>query len=257
MNINTERQKNWATLCKTWKDKWPVYTNDYNDTDRAINIYTFIEVLNDVMNENHIVITDAGSPSYALPQNLKCKSNQRFIFSAAQADMGFSIPGSVGVAKANPNKHIIVVTGDGSFNSNLQELAVIKYHRLPISIFVLDNNGYLSIKNTQKKFFENRVYGVNPSTGIMFADLVKSAKLFNLDYYVLDRISDMQKIIMEILDSSKPKIVQVISQEEQDIIPTQMFKTVNGSRVQPGLDDMYPFIEEQDYIEERKKALNI
>ena len=195
MSINTEKQNKWVALCKSWKEKWPVFTGDYKDNEFSTNIYSFIEYLSNSITNKHIVVTDAGSPSYALPQNLKCKLNQRFIFSASQADMGFSVPGSIGVAKANPDKQIIVVTGDGSFNSNLQELSVIKYHNLPISIFVLDNNGYLSIKNTQKKFFENRVFGVNPSTGIIFADLFMVAKLYELDYVVLNKKSNMQKSI--------------------------------------------------------------
>ena len=108
MSINTEKQNKWVALCKSWKEKWPVFTGDYKDNEFSTNIYSFIEYLSNSITNKHIVVTDAGSPSYALPQNLKCKLNQRFIFSASQADMGFSVPGSIGVAKANPDKQIIV-----------------------------------------------------------------------------------------------------------------------------------------------------
>ena len=257
MNMKSEKNNDWASLCQEWKNKWPVFTNDYLDNEYSLNIYTFIEALSNVMTDSHIVVTDAGSPSYALPQNLKCKNNQRFIFSSAQADMGFSVPGSIGVAMANPDKQIIVVTGDGSFNSNLQELAVIKYYNLPITIFVLDNNGYLSIKNTQKKFFENRVYGVSKESGLYFADLYKTADLYGLKYFVLNKKSAIEADVSYCLKQPLPKLVKVVCQEDQEIIPTQMFKTIEGKKVQPGLDDMYPFLSTQEYELERNKALSI
>lgn len=257
MSISTEKQNKWANICKEWKDKWPVFTDNYNDGDHGLNIYSFIEGLNSAMTDKHIVVTDAGSPSYALPQNLKCKSNQRFIFSASQADMGFSVPGSIGVSKANPNKHIIVVTGDGSFNTNLQELSVIKSHKLPITIFVLDNNGYLSIKNTQKKFFENRIYGVSPSSGIVFVDILKVSELYGLEFFFLHNKNSLIEDINFCISNSMPRIVKVRCLEEQEIVPTQMFKEINGKRIQPGLDDMYPFLTEKEYLRERKKALTV
>lgn len=257
MSISTEKQNKWVSLCKSWKERWPVYSIENDNIEFSIDIYDFIESLNTVMTKDNIIVTDAGSPSYALPQNLKCKIDQKFIFSAAQADMGFSVPGSIGVAKANPDKHIIVVTGDGSFNSNLQELAVIKYHNLPISIFILDNNGYLSIKNTQRKFFDNRIYGVSPQTGILLADIYKTAKLYNLDYYLIDKKNTMQDMISDIIRSSEPKLVRVVCKENQEIIPTQMFKMIDGKKVQPGLDDMYPFLTDEEYLEEKRKALSI
>lgn len=257
MSMSTEKLNKWASICKEWKDKWPVFTNDYNDGVCGLNIYSFIEALNDAMTDKHIVVTDAGSPSYALPQNLKCKLNQRFIFSASQADMGFSVPGSIGAAKANPDKHIIVVTGDGSFNTNLQELSVIRNHNLPITIFVLDNNGYLSIKNTQKKFFENRVYGVSPSSGIVFADLFKVSRLYDMEFFLLHNKKSLVEDIKFCISNSLPRIVKVQCLEEQEIVPTQMFKEIDGKKVQPALDDMYPFISEKEYLKERKKALNV
>ena len=254
MNLNLQYRNNWVDICYYWKNKWPVYTANYKDSEHTFNIYTFIEALSSTMTNNHIVVTDAGSPSYALPQNLKCKQNQRVVFSASQADMGFAVPGSVGVAKANPDNHVIVVTGDGSFNSNLQELSVIKHHNLPVSIFVLDNNGYLSIKNTQKKFFNNRVYGVSPNTGIRLVDLNKTAQLFDLDYYVLSNKTNMELVLKDLINDSSPKIVKVPCEEDQEIIPTQMFKTINGEKVQPALDDMYPFLEQKEYEEEVRKV---
>lgn len=253
MNSILKQRNSWADTCLYWKNKWPVFTNLYDDNDYALNIYTFIEALSSVMTNNHIVITDAGSPSYALPQNLKCKEDQRFIFSASQADMGFSVPGAVGVSKSNPKKHIIVVTGDGSFNSNLQELSVIKHHNLPISIFVLDNNGYLSIKNTQKKFFDNRVYGVSPQTGVRLVDLYKTASLFNLEFDTLSLKNNLNEKIHTLINNPLPKIIKVLCQDDQEIIPTQMFKQVNGNKIQPGLDDMYPFMDEKEYQEELYK----
>jgi acetolactate synthase I/II/III large subunit len=249
----------WSNYCQHIKDKWPVYVSDYDTKDDVlgINIYRFLEVLNSHMTENTIVVTDAGSASYALPQNLKAKLGQRFVFSASQADMGCAIPAGIGVALAAPEKTVVVVTGDGSFNSNIQELASIKQHNLSLKIFVLNNSGYLSIRNTQRKFFENRVYGVDKQSGLWFPSLHAIAQAYRINYTNIFGEFDLKSQVADVLKRDVPYIIDINCLHNQEIVPTQMLKEVNGKKVQAALDDMYPFISDDEYNEEKEKVLSI
>lgn len=249
----------WSNYCQHIKDKWPVYVSDYDTKDDVlgINIYRFLEVLNNHMTENTIVVTDAGSASYALPQNLKAKLDQRFVFSSAQADMGCAVPAAIGVALAAPEKNVVVVTGDGSFNSNIQELASIKQHNLSIKIFIINNSGYLSIRNTQKRFFDNRVYGVDKQSGLWFPSLHAIAQAYRINYTNIFGEFDLKSQVADVLKRDVPYIIDINCLHNQEIVPTQMLKDVNGKKVQAALDDMYPFISDDEYNEEKEKVLSI
>jgi acetolactate synthase-1/2/3 large subunit len=233
----------WAEVCNNLKMQWQT---ELKSTETHFDLYEFIDKLSNNMNSDCVIITDAGSPSYALPQSLRAKHNQRFVFSSAQADMGFSVPGSIGVAMADPTKEVVVVTGDGSFMSNVQELAVIREHKLKIKIFVLNNNGYLSIRNTQNKFFDNNVYGVSPESGVWFPKFYYIATAFKLRYASLKPSEIVDINLKAIIGADEAMIIEVACLQNQEIIPTQAFK--NG--VQAPLDDMYPFIE----IDEEERA---
>ena len=159
----------WIEKCNHWKAKWPVMQEEYRPTenDFQLNIYAILDAVNQHSSADDILMGDAGSISYAGPVALNAKQGQRFIFSPAQADMGWALPGAIGVSLAS-NQPVIAITGDGSFMSNIQELAVVKQHNLNIKFIILNNNGYLSIKNTQTKYFDGRVFGTSSETGLWF-----------------------------------------------------------------------------------------
>jgi acetolactate synthase-1/2/3 large subunit len=243
----------WVNKCQHWKNKWPIFNIKDNDDSEGINIYSFIEILNKHSFENEIYVSDAGSAYYVTCQNLKIKEKQKFIISGSQAEMGFALPASIGVYFADNTKNVIVITGDGSFNTNIQELATIKYFNLPIKIFILNNNGYLSIKNTQKKFYEGREYGTGFNKGIWFPQLEKIAKAYEFDYIKIDSNEKLIKNITNILSNKNPIICEVICKEIQEIVPTLALKKdeKTGKNIQCGLDDMYPFLSEEELKQEK------
>ena len=243
----------WLSKCQHWKTKWPIYESSYIDDTGGINLYTFIEILNSSMTENETIVCDAGSAIYVPSQNLKMKNSQKFILSGAQADMGFSLPASIGVYLADKTKNVIVITGDGSFNTNIQELATIRHLNIPIKIFVWNNNGYLSIKNTQTKFYEGRVYGTDTSHGLWFPELKNVANSYEFDYIKIDSNESLTSNIRYILNKNIPTICEVICKIDQEIVPTLMLKKdkLTGKSIQCGLDDMYPFLDEKELQSEK------
>lgn len=228
----------WINKCNHWKQKWsevePVNSNKLNQS--PLNLYSVLDAVSNYSYHDYTIVGDAGSISYAGPVALKPKHNQRFIFSPAQADMGWAIPGAIGVSLAS-NKPVIAITGDGSFMSNIQELAVIKQHNLNIKIIILNNQGYLSIKNTQEKYFDGRVYGTSDQTGLWFPNFAKVAESYEISYDIIDNNNNLNRLI-DIFDRNTPMIVDCICMQNQEILPAQALK--NGK--QAGLHDMTPFL---------------
>jgi acetolactate synthase-1/2/3 large subunit len=169
--------------------------------------------------------------------------------------MGFALPASIGVSLANPKLNVCVITGDGSFNTNIQELATIRYLNLPIKLFILNNGGYLSIKNTQTKFYEGRVYGTDTKHGLWFPDFKKIAETYELSFFKYDKNDDLKNNIKMLLELDKPTIIEIVCSPDQEIVPTLMLKKdkITGKNIQCGLDDMYPFLSDTEHDEEMCK----
>jgi len=247
MDINLNVSK-WSGLCLDWKNKWQIYNPEVHRSDEGgVNLYEVVESLNRNMMPKDVVIVDAGQPCYVCSTNLKPKSNQRYMAQAAQGDMGYAIPASVGVHKTDPSLNIILCIGEGSFFTNVQELAVIRQHNIPVKIIVINNDGYMSIKQTQDKFFGKRRYGVSKDTGVYFADISKIAASYELDYVKIDNNQDLDSLIGNLLRKNSPVIIEIVSQDTLDVLPSQAMKP-DGT--QGGLHDMAPFLSQEELEKE-------
>ena len=247
--------ENWLDKTQRWKQKWPQSQSDYKSDSNGIDLYTFIDVFNNNMDSKVTVVCDAGSAMYVPSQGLKIKKDQKFVLTGAQADMGFALPASIGVSLANPELNVCMITGDGSFNTNIQELATIRYLNLPIKLFILNNDGYLSIKNTQSKFYGGRVYGTDTEHGLWFPDFQKIAETYELGFFRYDKNDDLVNDMNMLLNINKPTIIEIICPSNQEIVPTLMLKKdkITGTNIQCGLDDMYPFLSDAEHDEEMCK----
>ena len=231
-------RQEWIDKCNHWKELWPVKNEQpVTDETSSINIYSVLDAINQHSESTDVLMGDAGSISYAGPVALNAKEGQRFVFSPAQADMGWALPASIGVALAGA-KQVIAITGDGSFMCNMQELAVIKQHNLNIKLVILNNDGYLSIKNTQTKYFEGRVFGTGSETGLTFPDFKLLVESFGLPHVRISNINDLHKQLPAILSIQSPAVIEVICTPDQEILPAQALK--DGK--QCGLHDMTPFL---------------
>ena len=251
INLKMEKKhsNNWQDKCIHWKNKWPVYQKGY-DTN-SVNMYEFVKALSELANEDSIVVSDAGSSYYVTSQSFTLKSiNQRYITSGAQADMGFSLPAAIG-ACISANKPVIGITGDGSFQLNIQELQTIKHYNLPVKIFVWNNNGYLSIRATQDKFFDGRRIGTDSASGVSFPEVEKISYAYYLPYVKINNVSELRKKLSEIIDSKGPVVCEVICPEYQEIIPAvSAVKNDDGSMTSKPIEDMYPYLDRDEFYKE-------
>lgn len=239
---------NWLNRCRGWKKKYPVCLAQYRKKSGRINLYYFMEVLNKKNTAGLAVISDAGSVFYAVSQALDIKRRQRYITSGALATMGFSIPAAIGVSIAEKSGPVVAITGDGSFQQNIQELQTIVHHRLPVKIFVINNEGYLSIRQTQERFFNGRLVGEGKSSGLSFPSLKKISSAYGITYFRADN-SSVEKVLTRIMKSNGPVICEVSALVDQQIIPTNTAQIrPDGTMVSKPLEDMYPFLDREEFL---------
>ena len=239
-------RQEWIEKCNDWKSKWPVMQDEFraNNADYSLNLYAVLDAINQYSRPTDILMGDAGSISYAGPVALNAKFGQRFIFSPAQADMGWALPAAIGVSMAS-DQPIIAVIGDGSFMSNIQELATVKQHNLNIKFIILNNNGYLSIKNTQTKYFQGRVFGTSSESGLWFPAFKNIATAFGIGYADARLANDLLHF-PEWLAMPGPMIIDCRCKDDQEILPAQALK--DGK--QAGLHDMTPFLSDEELSKE-------
>ena len=247
--ITPKASKDWPNKCIHWKNKWPVYQEGY-DTD-TVNMYEFIKALSELASEDSIVVSDAGSSYYVTSQSFTLNNKkQRYITSGAQADMGFTLPAAIGACIA-ANKPVIGITGDGSFQLNIQELQTIKHYNLPVKLIVWNNNGYLSIRATQNKFFDGRRIGTDPESGVSFPEVGKIASAYELPYVKINNVAELREKLAGVIAASGPVICEVMCPENQEIIPAvSAVKNDDGSMTSKPIEDMYPFLERDEFLNE-------
>ncbi len=234
----------WVEKCIHWRDMWPVYLPEYAVDRDGINLYQFIERLSINNNDDAVVIADAGSAYYVASQGLKIRAQQRYLIPAAQGELGFTIPATIGVSVARGRGEVIGITGDGSFQTNVQELQTIVHHKLPIKLFVLNNQGYLSNRTTQKRYFDGRYIGADEDHGVSLPEIRKIAYAYGIDYFSIDRVKDLDQTIRKVLAFDGAAICEVMCPKWQEIIPTLgSSTTADGRVVARPAEDMYPFLE--------------
>lgn len=239
----------WLERCVTWKKKYPVCLPEYANTVGAINVYTFMDRLSALAEEGDVFISDAGSAIYAVSQGLILRhNNQRYIPSGAMATMGYTVPAAIGVSAALGDRRVMAITGDGSLQQNLQELQTILHYKLPVKLFIWNNDGYLSIRASQKNYFQERYIGEGPRSGVSIPDTLKICAAYGLSAARVSDIAELDNAIQKAIDHDGPYVLEIITPPEQPIVPT-VSSCVNpdGSMSSRPLEDMAPFLDRDEY----------
>lgn len=247
----------WIDQTQLWKNKYPVDLPEYENENRGINSYHFYKVLSQKAPDNALFLVDTGSCFHAYAQAFQVKFGQRHIITGGLSTMGY-MPASIGMASANPGKDVYCITGDGSFQMNIQELQTIVHNSLPIKLLVLNNNGYLLIRLTQDNFLGGRHIGTDKDTGVSFPNLEKVATAYGLKYLRLTHSNHWVSKINQIFTEPGPMICEVISPSDQLLIPRVASKSLeDGSMISMPYDDMFPFLPRDEYRENtvRQKIL--
>ncbi|MDQ0087938.1 acetolactate synthase-1/2/3 large subunit [Paenibacillus anaericanus] len=237
----------WVNQTQSWKLRYPVDLPEYNDDSLGINSYRFMTRFSEKVNKDASFVVDTGSCFHVHAQAFKVKIGQRHIITGGLSTMGYT-PAAVGVSVARNNREVYCVTGDGSFQMNLQELQTINHNKLPVKFILFNNNGYLLIRHTQINFMEGRMIGESAESGLSFANFAKIADTFGLGYIKISNLDEMDQKINELIEYKGSMICEVITPPEQLLIPrVASRKLEDGTMQSMAYDDMYPFLSRDEY----------
>ena len=237
----------WLQWCKKINAKYPVCLDKFKNEDLPLNVYSFLDELSDATSGDHVIVLANGAACVCGLQGLKVKAGQRIFTNAGSSGMGYGICAAIGAAASG--RPVICIEGDGSIMMNLAELQTIKTNNADIKIFLLNNQGYHSIKQTQNNIFsaQARGYcGADSSSGVEFPDFSRLAEAFSLRYFCLDHVNSLSAI-PEILQTKGPLLCEVVVDPDQDFQPKLISKMrTDGSFHTPSLEDMYPFLSKDE-----------
>lgn len=235
----------WIKQCSLWKERYPVVQPEYR-TGNPINSYYFTERLSEKTDNKTMILVDTGSCFHVVCQTWKIKKGQRFLTTGGLSSMGYWV-GAIGACAANNYNNTVVITGDGSLQMNIQEFATIKYNKLPIKVFIFNNNGYLLIRQTQYNFMDNRMFGEGPESGVWCPDALAIANAYGIKGVRIDDINDLDSKIDEVINYNGPVICDVITPEWQRIIPRVSSERLpDGTLVSRRYEDMFPYLSEDE-----------
>jgi len=245
--IKLEKNKineNWIKWCQGIVKDYSPKPEDYPISEDRINAYHFIEKLFKEANKDDVFVC-ANATATIVPYQIGIlKENMHLISNSGSASMGHELPTAIGTSVAKPDTRTICLAGDGSIMMNIQELQSIANLNLNVIIFVLANDGYLSIKQTQKNFFgvEN---GASASSGVTFPDFELVGNAFGINSYTMTK-DYWKKELKNILEKKGPLLVNVPLDLIQEFEPRLKSKMEKNRITTPDLDDMYPFISQDE-----------
>ncbi len=207
----------WLKKCDEWNINYPVVLKSWRKQKKNTNPYFFVETLSDILSKKDIIIADDGAHLTWAVQAFKIKKGQRFFSAFGNSPMGYALPASIGASIAKNKKRIVCIDGDGSLQINLQELHTLVANKLPIKIFILNNNGYGIIKQFQELYLSKRFEA--SGEGVSNPNFKKIATAFGIDYSEIKNHNNLRSKLKKIINSNKPEFVNVLINQNQKIIP--------------------------------------
>jgi acetolactate synthase-1/2/3 large subunit len=248
--------EDWSKKCNDWRTRYPMShppTPENNNANSGINSYWFIERLSAYLSKEDIIVTDMGTSLTCTHATIRIKDGQRLVTSTGLGEMGFGLPGAIGAALGAPGRRIVLIAGEGSLMMNLQELQTVQHLQLPIKIFLLNNNGYLTIKHTHNALFQSagEASATGPQTGVSFPDFSKISPAFGLEFNRIKDVEGLDVWIQHVLATEGSVLGEVMMPEFQELIPKSSLKLrADGSLYSPPLEDLYPYLSPEQLKQE-------
>ncbi len=242
----------WLEKCAHWKEAFPVVLPKHYEQKGLANVYAFIKEVSKVLPEDYVTVVGNGSACVVGSHGYEIKKGQRFIINSAIASMGYDLPAAIGACVAEGGKEIVCLSGDGSIQMNLQELQTIKTNQLPIKIFVINNNGYHSIRQTQTNFFGEPYVGIGPqSNDLEFPDMKKIAYAYDYPFFRCESNDTLAETIEQVFATEGAVICEIMVNMDQNFEPKSATKRLeDGTLVSPPLEDLAPFLDRETFLAE-------
>ena len=246
-NREIPKWDSWITKTQSWKTAYPVFQPQYKTNTDKINSFYFMEVLSNKLKDNNVIVTDMGTSYTCTMQSLQMNGKARLFTSSACCSMGFGLPGAIGAYFADQTKDVVLIAGDGGLQMNIQELQTVVHNKIPLKIFLLNNNGYLAISLMQDNLFKGKYIGSNPESGVSNPNFVKLAEAYGFKTYSFNNNTELENGIEGVLNEDGPVLCEIMMVENQLLIPrVQSSKDKNGKIVSNSLENMFPYLSEEE-----------
>ncbi|MFP4467303.1 MAG: thiamine pyrophosphate-binding protein, partial [Candidatus Goldiibacteriota bacterium] len=243
-----EKYAPWRARCREWHLKYNTAEKKFKNQKKFINSHIFAERFSEMSKPGDVVVTANGTSYIAVLQGYKVKENQRLIYNKASAPMGYGLSAAIGACIANNKRPVYCFENDGSLQMNIQELQTIAGHKIPVKVIVFNNDGYLSIKITQKAFFSDNFTACNPCSGVILPELKKLCSAYGIPYSALSEKRKTESAIKEFMKKKGPAVMEVFMDPWQEFLPKAVsVMRKDGVMEAKPLEDMYPFLERKEF----------
>ena len=237
----------WIEWGRNIESKIPTLFDDNPDCEGYANSYKFVDELFKQLHDGDVVVTGNGTAYTCTYQAMKVKKGVRVFANQGCAAMGYGLPAAIGACVSNEKGRTICVTGDGSIQMNIQELQTIVTNKIPLKIFVLENESYLAIKTTQKSFFKGNFTGSNPASGVTCPDMMRIAAAYGIPFGRVSCNNKLESTINEVLSANSPMICEIKMHPEQTLFPksASFMDKETGKMSSAPLEKMAPFMSDE------------
>lgn len=237
----------WLEICKNYRKNYPTIEPFRQNVKEWVDSYNFFDVLS-----NHkrdlVYVFGNGTACVSSYQSLRIYENQKVVVNSGCASMGYDLPAAIGACFANGKKDTICVTGEGSLQMNIQEFQTIIHNKLPIKIFVLNNAGYISIRNTQNNFFKGHKVGSDKDSGVSFPNIVKLAEVYGFEACRIENQLNLKGELEKILSKPCAVVCEIMLSPTEKMEPKLSSKIKpDGKMVSQPLEDMFPFLPREEF----------
>jgi acetolactate synthase-1/2/3 large subunit len=239
----------WIDRCKEWKARYPFVLPEYYQAENGLSMYAFSELLSDELAPDDVILPgNAGFSCEIFLTALKAKAGQRIFHNKGTGAMGFSQPAAIGACIASNRKRTVCVDGDGGFQMNIQELETVKRLNLPIKFFVINNQGYASIRSSQQNYFHH-LSGADATSNLTFPDLLKISRAYGLEVAQITDVASARETICNVLNTPGPVVCDVkVIPDEPRLPRLASAQKPDGSMVSRPLEDMFPFLPREEFL---------
>jgi acetolactate synthase I/II/III large subunit len=247
--VQARDRPEWNARWREWKTKYPVVLPEYRNQSDGVSTYVLGEAISEASSPDDVIVSGssgAGIEIFCLA--VKLKEGQRLFLTTALGAMGNGLPALVGACLANGRRRTLCVDGDGGLQLNIQELETARRLELPIKLFVLNNDGYASIRTSQSRYF-GRLAGADATSGVTLPPLKKVVEAYGLRYASIETDRNLAGQVRELLDSAGPVVVEVMTPREEPRAPSlSSMRQPDGSMVSKPLEDLWPFLPREEFL---------
>jgi acetolactate synthase-1/2/3 large subunit len=219
-------RSSWLAQIADWKRRYPACLPSYA-SEKPVNPYWFVNKLSEALGENEIIFSDTGCALAWMMQAFEFKKGQRFYHAFNNTPMGYGLPAAMGAAFARPGVRIICISGDGSLQMNIQELATIAQHKLPVKILLINNHGHSMVQQTQEMWLQSNYYATSIKGGLSFPDFVAVARAYGFPSDTIDLNADIPEKLERMLAPDGPYFLNVEIDSRHRVIPQVKFGRPN------------------------------